>query len=165
MRFTSLLVGELLVGSAPGTADHLDILELEGVNAILSLCEESEAPPPSGLAERFVHSRRPLPDHAADRAPTVQELEEVIVTLDKLSRSGPVYVHCVAGVERSPLVAMAWLLRRHGLGFVAALDYVQETHRSTNPAPEQLNALLSWHRAEGPESSRWIPPRLLSSAA
>jgi predicted protein tyrosine phosphatase len=162
MRYSLLLVDELLVGSAPQTTLHLDILEQEGVKAVLSLCEQQEAPPPSGLAERFAHCRTPLPDYAAERAPTTEELDQVIASLSRLTSLGPVYVHCVAGVERSPLVALAWLLRRHRLGFTAALDYLQEAHRCSSPAPAQLEALLSWHKAERP--ARWTSSFLLPAA-
>ena len=58
-----------------------------------------------------------------------------------LRQQGPVYVHCVAAMERSPLVCLAWLVSRHGQTPERALDYVMEVHPGTNPLPGQL-ALL-----------------------
>jgi protein-tyrosine phosphatase len=52
-----------------------------------------------------------------------------------------VYVHCVAAMERSPLVCLAWLVTRHGQTPERALDYLMQVHPGTNPLPGQL-ALL-----------------------
>ena len=70
------------------------------------------------------------------------ELEQALTTLAELRQQGPVYVHCVAAMERSPLVCLAWLVRRHGLTPHRALDYLMQVHPGTNPLPGQL-ALLS----------------------
>ena len=54
---------------------------------------------------------------------------------------GPVYVHCVAAMERSPLVCLAWLVKQRRLKPARALDYLMQVHPGTNPLPGQL-ALL-----------------------
>ncbi len=68
---------------------------------------------------------------------------QVLAELTRLLAHGPVYLHCVAGVERSPLVAMAWLIHNRRMSWQAALDYVQQTHPGTSPLPEQLAVLRS----------------------
>ena len=45
-------------------------------------------------------------------------------------------------MERSPLVCLAWLVRRQGLTPQRALDYLMQVHPGTNPLPGQL-ALLA----------------------
>lgn len=62
--------------------------------------------------------------------------------LVELQAEGPVFVHCVAAMERSPLICLAWLMRKRGLTRLQALDYLTELHPGTNPLPEQL-ALLT----------------------
>ena len=54
---------------------------------------------------------------------------------------GAVYIHCVAAMERSPLVCLAWLVQEHNLKPARALDYLMQVHPGTNPLPGQL-ALL-----------------------
>jgi len=62
--------------------------------------------------------------------------------LRELRKEGPVFVHCVAAMERSPLVCMAWLMQQEGLNSTEALDYLMQVHPGTNPLPGQL-ALLN----------------------
>jgi len=144
-----VLRGELAVGPAPMTEDHLLDLERAGVLAVLSLCSAQEAPELAGLAERFQWHRCVLPDHKAGRAPELAELRQAVTLLEELAPAGPVYVHCQAGVERSPLVCMAWLMRRRRLPLIDALDYLKRVHPPTGPLPEQLATLRAWLAAEG----------------
>ncbi len=109
---------------------------------MLSLCSEAEAPPPQGLAARFHCLRLVLPDHRAGRPLQLAELEQALTALAELQRTGPVFVHCVAAMERSPLVCLGWLMRHQGLSGQRALDYLMQVHPGTNPLPAQL-ALLS----------------------
>lgn len=141
-RLDWVLVQELAVGPVPRAERHLDRLADEGVQAVLSLCSEAEAPSPQGLADRFVCGRLVLPDHRAERLPEPAELEQALELLASLRKHGPVFVHCVAAMERSPLVCLAWLVRRHGLTPQRALDYMMQAHPGTNPLPGQL-ALLA----------------------
>jgi protein-tyrosine phosphatase len=57
-----------------------------------------------------------------------------------LAKERPVYVHCTAGVNRSPTVAIAVLAGHFGLGFHAALSSVQQK-RSVSPA---ISVIQDW---------------------
>ncbi len=140
-RLSWLLVNELAVGTAPLAERHLDRLEQEGVSGVLSLCSEHEAPPPSGLHERFVCRRLVLPDHRASRMIELSELEQALALLAELQQGCAVFVHCLAAMERSPLVCMAWLVSRHGMTPQRALDYLMEIHTGSSPLPQQLGVL------------------------
>ena len=144
-----VLVHELAVGPAPREERHLDRLEAEGVKAILSLCSAEEALLPAVVGRRFHHRRMLLPDHRAGRLPELAELEEALAILAELQPHGPVYVHCVAAMERSPLLCLAWLVSRHGLHPLAALDYLMQVHPGTNPLPGQLALLGQLHGTGG----------------
>jgi hypothetical protein len=144
-----VLRGELAVGPAPIADEHLQTLGEEGLVAVLSLCSDEEAPAPAGLADRFHWRRCVLPDHKAGRPPELAELRQALAQLAELAPLGPVYVHCQAGVERSPLVCMAWLMRRRSLPFFDALDYLKRVHPPTGPLPEQLASLRAWQAAGG----------------
>ena len=63
------------------------------------------------------------------------------MVLGELREHGPVFVHCVAAMERSPLLCLAWLIRRHGLSQQRALDYLMQVHVGTNPLASQLAVL------------------------
>lgn len=136
-----VLRNRLALGPAPRHDDDLDWLANQGVTAVLSLCCTSEAAPPPGLEERFHCRRLVLPDHRAGRAPEPAELERALGLLAELEGHGAVYVHCLAGVERSPLLCLAWLMRQRRLSLVAALDYLMQIHPPTGPLPEQLESL------------------------
>ncbi len=141
-RIHWVLQGELALGPAPRHERHLRQLEAEGVRAVLSLCAVAEWPLPAALADRFLWSRQVLPDHRSGRLPTEAELEGALLELARLQQQeGAVFVHCVASMERSPLLCIAWLMRSRRLNRLQALDYLMQLHPGTNPLPGQL-ALL-----------------------
>jgi hypothetical protein len=136
-----VLRNQLALGRAPRRLSHLERLEEEGVHGILSLCAVEEAPPPEDLNSRFKCRRLVLPDHRSGRAPEPAELERALEHLAELLEGGAVYVHCVAAVERSPLICLAWLMRVRQLPLLDALDYLMQVHPGTGPLPEQLASL------------------------
>ena len=151
-RISWVLVNELAVGPAPRAERHLDRLEDEGIAGVLSLCAEEEAPPPPSQAERFACARVVLPDHRSGRAPEQAELQQALDRLVDLRQRGPVFVHCLAAMERSPLVCLAWLVQLHGLSPQRALDYLQQIHPGTNPLPGQLVLLNKLQASEPPST-------------
>ena len=142
-RIDWVLVNELAIGPAPRAERHLDRLADQVVRAVLSLCSLAEAPPPEGLEQRFRCARLVLPDHRAQRLPEPEELRDALALLEQLRGEGPVFVHCVAAMERSPLLCLAWLVSRHGQSPQAALDYLMQVHPGTNPLPGQLKLLAA----------------------
>ena len=146
-RIDWVLVDQLAIGPAPRADRHLDRLRDAGIKCVLSLCSPDEATPAAGLGEGFRTSRYVLPDHRAGRLPTLAELETALAPLAELQQHGPVFVHCVAAMERSPLVCLAWLVRQHRMSPERALDYLMQQHPGTNPLPGQL-ALLNQLRSQ-----------------
>ena len=140
-RFSWVLVDELAVGPAPRKNRHLVQLEHAGIKSILSLCKKEEAEIPDLINVKFKTLRVVLPDHKAGRIPNPAEFVEALKALYILKKNGPVFVHCVAAMERSPLLCMAWLVREHNMTPDQALDYMMQIHPGTNPLPEQLNLL------------------------
>lgn len=146
-RVNWVLVDQLAIGPAPRAERHLDRLREAGISCVLSLCSPNEATPPAGLGDGFRTSRYVLPDHRAGRLPTLAELEKAVGHLAELQQHGPVFVHCVAAMERSPLVCLAWLVLQHRMSPERALDYLMQQHPGTNPLPGQL-ALLNQLRSQ-----------------
>ena len=132
---------ELAVGTAPQKQKHLEKLADEGIKSIFSLCGENEVKNDLNLDELFEHKRYVLPDHKTGKIISSIELNEALAILGNLIKFGPVFVHCYAAVERSPLVCMAWLMKEHHLTLEQSLDYLMQTNPGTNPLPNQLRVL------------------------
>lgn len=141
-RISWVLRDQLAVGPIPRAERHLERLEREGIAAVLSLLDEAEAPLAPGLEQRFQWRRLPLPDHRSERLVEPEELETALAALEELRQAGPVYVHCLAAMERSPLLCLAWLMRERGLSRQQALDYLMQVHPGTSPLPGQLEVLV-----------------------
>ncbi len=139
--FDWVLVNELAVGKAPKKLSDLLTLKEEGIISILSLCSKEEVAEPSELKEMFISKRLVLPDHKYKRKLQLEEFILVLETLSELIKNGPVLVHCVAAIERSPLVCMGWLIKNYGLSPQESLDYLMQTHPGTNPLPDQFKIL------------------------
>ena len=143
MRFKIdwILDNELSVGPAPTKINDVRILQSEKIKCILSLCSIEEAPQPHEIMNNFKTDRFVLPDHKSGRAPTSDEIKMALNKLINISKFGPVYVHCFAGIERSPLICMAYLIKIHNLTPQQSLDYLMEMHKGTNPLPSQFEVL------------------------
>ena len=140
-RFNWLLANELAIGTAPKRDSNLERLLNEGIKSILCLCSQEEVKMEGNMFNQFSVKRVVLPDHRAKRLPEPDELKKALDALADLRSKGPVFVHCLAAMERSPLVCLGWLIREHSMSVEDALDYMMQTHPGTNPMPGQL-ALL-----------------------
>ena len=136
-----VLRNELAIGSAPKSFEDVIELQKSKISGILSLCSIEENPVEVNFEDYFVCKRIVLPDHKYKLPPTIEQLKLALEVLESILLSGPVYTHCFAGVERSPLVCMAFLIKKHNLNPTQALDYMMDIHKGTNPLPEQLKLL------------------------
>jgi len=135
------LFEELAIGPQPLCKEDLIFLRDSGIESILSVCYENEIKILEEIKEVFNHRVFSLPDHKTGKLPSLDEVYEVIEIINQLAKIGPVYVHCFAGIERSPLVCMAYLVINHRLKPQQALDYLMQVHPGTNPLTNQLNLL------------------------
>lgn len=133
-----ILINELAVGSPPINLSHLNELNKKGIKSILSLCSEKEA---KIVSNGFQHKRYILPDHSYGISPTKTQVLDVLILIEELKKNGPIFLHCKAGVERSPIICLAWLLKHMNLSLDNALEYLKEVHPKTNILPEQLDSI------------------------
>lgn len=100
----------------------------------MSPCSEVEARRNEGLSYRLTSSRLLLPDHRADR---LHKPEKLQVAIEKkcglLGAAGPVFVHCMAAMERWRLVCLALMVGRYRHPFQGAVDYLVRVNSGTNP--------------------------------
>ena len=137
-NFDWVLIDELAVGPAPRKQHHVELLVSAGITGIMSLCSESEVPQPKISHDEITHQRIVLPDHSYNRELTVNEIRTTLRELKYLKSLGPVFVHCKAGIERSPLICIAWLVTEKNLSLQSALDYLMQVHPGTNPLAKHL---------------------------
>lgn len=55
-------------------------------------------------------------------------IRSIVNIIDSLMALGPVYVHCFAGVSRSCMVVVAYLILHLGWTFHKAYDYIREVN-------------------------------------
>ncbi len=144
------ILPRLLVGSCPESAEDLEWLkQQEGVTAALSLQTDADLLW-LGLNPRSVeewHKRcglifRRAPVRDMDTQDLRSRLAECVQALDELLSAGhKVYLHCTAGVGRSPTVAIAWLIQRQGWSAEQAHQWVTR-RRPCSPDMEAVGWAL-----------------------
>ncbi len=136
-----VIPSSIIIGPLPRSC-HIETLQELGIQSILSLCFESEGTPPEGLLSVCQWERYPLPDSHWNHSLTLEALVSAIEKLHHLqSLTPPVYIHCVAAIERSPTVCLAYLCYFKGLKVWEALRYLKQVHPSTAPTSEQLKVI------------------------
>lgn len=152
--FTPSLVEEgLWVGRAPRSLEEYGLLAGLGVQDVLTLQTEEEARDGGLLpvvARRVAASRgmglHRVPIVDLNPASLRARVVEAVAVLASLRRGGRrVYVHCAAGLNRSPTVVAGWLAVSRGLDAHAACTEIRRAHPCV-PDEESLRALL---RARG----------------
>ncbi len=135
------ILPELLLGSCPRCADDVDQLKREhGITAVLNLQTEDDFRyweiDWARLEARYRQSgitvcRVPVRDF--DRDDLRERLPECARVLDELMRAGHrVYVHCSAGMNRSPSAVIAYLHWYEGRDLDEAVRHVTR-RRSCDP--------------------------------
>lgn len=143
-RHNWVLADKLLVGEAPHKLENINLLKRYGINSILCLCDEKEFPTSNEIKKSFNFIRIVLPDHKHDRSITFKEIEDSISTLVNLLEGGKVYVHCYAGLERSPLICMGYLIYKKNLNLVESLEYIMSINPGSSPMQNNLNQLENY---------------------
>ena len=129
-----VLDGELLVGEYPTPDDAVWLRDEHGVGTVLSLQDDADlasknlrladlvrAYAAAGVTFHHVPVADGDAEHLASRLP------EILAVLDAaLSAGSRVYVHCNAGYNRAPTVAIAFLRAHRGLANDAAWAYVKQ---------------------------------------
>jgi protein-tyrosine phosphatase len=140
----------LFFGSAPQGREDIEELTRHGVTAVLCLETDGDIAE-YGLrwsqledwyAERGITTRRvPILDFSPDAI--VAHLDDALGSLAALLRDGhAVYVHCSEGINRSPTIAIAHLVRAEGLSIAGALTVVRTASSSVQPYAQALEAIV-----------------------
>ncbi len=140
-KFNWVLFNELAISSAPTNEENLEYIHKEGIKSIFTLCSEEEIKLPNNINQLFFHRRLILPDHSYKIKLKNDDIKKALDIMNDLIGKGSVLVHCYAGVERSPLICIAWLMQSKGLDIDDSLRYLMDVNPGTNPLPQQINLL------------------------
>ena len=141
LNFDWVLIDELAVGALPKKNKHLNFLKSKNIKSIFTLCAKEEGEIETNIEDFFFCERYVLPDHTSKKLPSLDQIRKSIEILENLMRKGPVYLHCFAGVERSPLICIAYLITKKNIDVQNALEYMMQIHPRTNPLKGQLDIL------------------------
>jgi len=139
--FKWVLINTLAIGVAPRSNNQIDFLEQNGIKNILNLTSEKEYKPPFELLSRFNYKNISMPDHKSKKVPDISLIKDAVNYLEDANKKGPSFVHCLAAVERSPLVCIAYLMRVKKVSLNQSLNYLMQRNRRTNPLVSQYNIL------------------------
>lgn len=158
LPYSWILTGRLALGPMPAGAAHWQQLEQAGLRARFSCCYPHEEPS-SALPAHWLSDGVSLPDHRLQEPLELQRLAEALDRAHQLLRHGPpVYLHCKAGIERSPLIAVGLTARERRLSLFDALDWVRRCHPAAVPIVAHLE-LLEQLLADGDGLSPQAPLR------
>ncbi len=138
----------LLVGSYPHSLAHVERLREAGVQAVLNLQADPELAE-YGVAWKAIQNEylrtcivlRRVPIRDADEDDLVRQLPTAVSELHDLLGAGyRVYLHCMAGINRSPTVAIGWLHVYGKMAVLTATEYVA-VRRACYPYPKALRAM------------------------
>ena len=143
MIFNWILIKKFAIGTPILKKNEKKILESNGIKTILDLRNSSDFD--KSYKEKyfnylsdFKYINIPLPDHRNSRLASNTEIRQAVDSLHLSLSNGPVFMHCHAAMERSPLISIAYLKIKLGLSLLNAIDYVKQQNKSTVVNPEQL---------------------------
>lgn len=160
MNSSLILENQLFVGSCPRKEADLDQLQAMGITAVLNLQTDDDLfdqeIPWNDLEHYYRHRRLKVRRIAIeDRGSWIlrERLGECVQVLDELIEGGnTVYVHCNAGMNRAPTVAIAYLQWVEKRGLRDAVNYVQRC-RMCAPYVQEI----AMATAEAGHASRYRP--------
>jgi protein-tyrosine phosphatase len=125
----------------PSTPFHWQQLEDAGLRSRFSCCYAYEAEL-AAIPSHWRSERVALPDH---RRQEELEVDRLVLALNRaeslLLDSPPLYLHCLAGIERSPLIAIGLTARVRHLSLFDSLDWVRRCHPASLPIYSHLELL------------------------
>ena len=133
LPYSWILTNRLAIGPMPRQASHWQQLEQVGFQSRFSCCypEEEQFSP---IPDHWQSLSLALPDHRNQEDLRPEKLSEALdLARGLLNSRPPVYLHCLAGRERSPLIGVGITALERQIDVFAALDWVRRG--PTAPAP------------------------------
>jgi atypical dual specificity phosphatase len=132
---------QLAVGPIPDATLHDQLLQA-GFKSILTLCDASEGELYPQVPQNFHWQRLVLPDSHYEEALVADHLAQAVTIVhEAITTAAPIYVHCLAGMERSPSVCVSYLCLHQGMEVWEALNWVKQRNARTSISPSQVQAI------------------------
>jgi len=139
------ITDDIFVGSCPTNTIDVERLKNAGISAVLNLQTHGDFithkihwPTLAQSYRQHDISVRRVPIIDFDQEDLAKRLPQATHSLKRLiDNNHIVYVHCTAGVERSPATVVGYLARHKRLGLNRALSIVKSAHRC-NPCDDAL---------------------------
>ena len=143
MIFNWILVNKLAIGTPLTSKKDKLFLKEKKIKSILDLRNKFDLAKIDyekqlAFYKEFNLVNISLPDHNSKRLATTSEIHNTVNNLQKLLENGPVFMHCHAAVERSPLISVAFLMKTRRLSYIQAYEYVKQQNTNTNVLISQL---------------------------
>lgn len=141
----------LTVGPCPNTPERIRAVKQAGYTAVVSVQTDGDLTE-LGLSWPLLWkflvgqglSCQRVPIRDFDQKALARGLEEAVAAVNDLHRSGHrVYLHCTAGVNRSPSVAIAWLMAHQQM----ELDEAWELVTTRRPSAPHRSAIEAWQES------------------
>lgn len=143
-----VLPNQLAIGRLPRSGES-QMLSEAGIDHIVSLCAQAEGVLPLDVSQTFRCQRFILPDSNYLLRLNTRHLNRAVQILNQCFEDRHiVYVHCLAGVERSPTLCIAYLCLHHNFELWEAVTWVKQVHPPAMLTDEQIQVIrdLIQHR-------------------
>ena len=143
MVFNWILINKFAIGTPFISEEDKYLLKEKGITTILDLRNKSDfllIDQKKYLLNigEFKYKNLQLPDHNSKRLITREEIINAVETLNNLMIQGPVFMHCHAAAERSPLISIALLHLKKNFSLIQSCDYVKQQNKNSTISLKQL---------------------------
>ena len=142
LPYSWIITNQLAIGPMPQDPQHWEQLQKAGFHSRFSCCYAEEEHLGAAIPEGWSCSGVALPDHREQEPLQADRLILAIRSAELLVRqNSPTYLHCLAGRERSSLMAVALTSLIKEIDIFESLDWVRRCHPSASPLYDQLELL------------------------
>lgn len=136
-----VIPGKLAVGRLPQAGDGEKLIKAN-IKTVFSLCAEHEGVLPEDITKNFQCFRLVLPDRHYTEKMTAEQLTKAVdIVHQSIQNNSPIFVHCLAGIERSPTVCIAYLCKYHKMELWEAANWLKQVHSNSLPNDSALRAI------------------------
>ena len=145
--FSWILIDQISIGSIPKDQNDIDLLKSKKIKSIISLTKYQDKELEKKIKTEFTFKQIVLPDHRSINKFEINHIQKTINLIKETESFYPLFIHCEASIERSPLIALAWLMHKKNITVQEGLDYMMSIHVKTNPLPEQIKILSNYYKS------------------
>jgi protein-tyrosine phosphatase len=108
--------------------EEIDYLEKNGIKNILTCCKNFENSENKKFGEKFINKIIPIDDISEENI--LSHLKDAINFIHNCDK---VYVHCIAGVSRSPSIVIAYIMYVNKISYNEAYWIVKNKRKFISP--------------------------------